>query len=235
LNGVASVVCDADRLSAARWAIENLSGSLFILDDGFQHLRIARDFNLAVVDATNPWGNGRLLPAGILRERPRELARADCVLITRADDQIAADRLQSEVERLSNNRPVFRSRMTISELRQLGSAECNVTLQELKSVPLAAFCGVGNPESFFAQLRRAGFQLCHTKTFRDHHAYRQDEIEKLVNESNSRGAQVLITTAKDAVKLRTLNFALPACFVAIKIEIDEEAALINLIEKAIRR
>lgn len=235
LKGAASVVCDADRLSAAQWAIESLGSSLFILDDGFQHLRIARDFNLAVVDATNPWGNRRLLPAGMLRERPCELARADCVVITRAYDQVAADRLNSEVKKLSNGRPVFRSRMKISELRQLGSAERNVTLQEIKSLPLAAFCGVGNPESFFAQLHRAGFQLCHTKTFRDHHVYRQSEIDRMIDESHNRGAQGLITTAKDAVKLRTLTFTLPGYFVGIEIEIDEQAALIGLIENAIRR
>ena len=71
LKGEAAVICDADRVAAARWATENLGTELFILDDGFQHLRMARDYNIVAIDATNPWGNRRLLPAGNLRESPR--------------------------------------------------------------------------------------------------------------------------------------------------------------------
>ena len=77
LKGEAAVICDADRVAAARWATENLGTDLFILDDGFQNMRLARDCNIVAIDATNPWGNRRLLPAGTLRESPRQLARAD--------------------------------------------------------------------------------------------------------------------------------------------------------------
>ena len=86
LKGLAAVICDADRVSAARWAVENFKSDVFVLDDGFQHLRVARNLNILTIDATNPWGNGKLLPAGILRESRSELNRADCIVITRADD-----------------------------------------------------------------------------------------------------------------------------------------------------
>jgi len=77
LKGRAAVVCDADRVAAARWSIENLNSDAFVLDDGFQHQRIARNLNILTIDATNPWGNGWLLPAGILREPRQALSRAN--------------------------------------------------------------------------------------------------------------------------------------------------------------
>src|ERR671920_1180406 len=89
LLGSASVVCDRDRVAAARWAREELGARVFVLDDGFQHLRIARDLDVVTLDATDPWGGGAMLPLGRLREPASGLARADCVVITRA--QPAAD------------------------------------------------------------------------------------------------------------------------------------------------
>jgi tetraacyldisaccharide 4'-kinase len=237
LKGEASVICDANRVSAARWAIENLGAELFILDDGFQHLRLARDLNLVAIDATNPWGNRRLLPAGNLRESPDQLARADCIVITRADDVAQTEALKSEIHQLSKGRPVFLSRMRIDGLRKLTGEmkESSVSAGELKSVPVAAFCGVGNPESFFAQLRREGYKLCHTGVFPDHHDYTQKEINALISQSSERDAHALLTTAKDEVKLRSLIFDLP-CYVAdVAIEIENESKLLALIDKAIGR
>src|SRR5712692_4694279 len=119
LKGEAAVICDADRVAAARWAIENLGAELIILDDGFQHLRLARDLDIVAIDATNPWSNRRLLPAGNFRESPDQLARADCIVITRADDVAQTEALKSEIDRLSKGRPVFLSRMRIDGLRKL--------------------------------------------------------------------------------------------------------------------
>jgi tetraacyldisaccharide 4'-kinase len=230
LKGEAAVICDADRVAAARWAVENLRTELLILDDGFQHMRLARDLNIAVVDATNPWGNGRLLPAGNLRESPGQLARADCIVITRADDVAQTEVLKSQVDQLSKGRPVFRSRMRIDGVRDLTSW---ASVDDLKSRPVAAFCGVGNPESFFAQLRRDGYTLCHTRTFPDHHCCTRNEINALVSQSLARGAHALLTTAKDEVKLRALKFEMPCYVVDVTIEIENEGEFLALIEKAI--
>jgi tetraacyldisaccharide 4'-kinase len=230
LKGDAAVICDADRVAAARWATENLDTELFILDDGFQHLRVARDYNIAAIDATNPWGNRRLLPAGNLRESPDQLVRADCIVITRADDTAQTEVLKSEIDRLSKGRPVFLSRMKINGLRNLtNSASAN----ELKSGPVAAFCGVGNPESFFAQLRRDGYTLCHTRVFPDHHYYTQEEINTLVSQSIERGAHALLTTGKDEVKLRSLKCDMPCYVVDVAIEIEAGSKFLDLIDGAI--
>lgn len=234
LKGEAAVICDPDRVAAARWAIDNLGADLFILDDGFQHLRLARDLNMVAIDATNPWGNRRLLPLGHLRESPDQLARADCVVITRADDVAQAEELKSEIHQLSKGRPVFLSRMRIDGLRELKArTESEVSFDALKSRPVAAFCGIGNPESFFAQLRRNGFQLCHTHAFPDHHNYTQQEINSLISQSTTRGAHALLTTAKDEVKLRSLGCELPCYVVDVGIEIADEGKLLALVHAAI--
>ena len=235
LKGLAAVICDSDRVSAACWAVENFQSNAFVLDDGFQHLRVARNLNILTIDATNPWGNGKLLPAGILREPPAELARADCIVITRADDPIRTEELRREIAAYSKGCPVFSSRMRLSGLRAVQAGQPLITAEEIKPSSIAAFCGLGNPESFFSLLRRGGYQLAHTQTFRDHHIYTQDDIDRVARESVARGAQILLTTAKDEVKLRALKFELP-CFTAdIAIEIDSQERLRALIASATTR
>ncbi len=233
LKGEAAVICDADRVAAAHWATENLGANLFILDDGFQHLRLARDLNIVAIDATNPWGNRRLLPAGNLRESPRQLARADGIVITRADDSAQTESLKSEIDRLSKGRPVFLSRMRIDGLRKLSNSKEGAAGENPRSVPVAAFCGVGNPESFFGQLRGEGYKLCHTRVFPDHHYYTQEEINALVSQSSQRGAHALLTTAKDEVKLRSLKVEMPCYVVDVAIAIEGESKFLALIDKAI--
>ena len=230
LKGEAAVICDADRVASAGWASENLGTELFILDDGFQHLRIARNYNIVVIDATNPWGNRHLLPVGSLRESPNQLARADCIVITRADDVAQTEALKSEIEKLSKGRPLFLSRMKIDGLRNLTSF---APADELKSGPVAAFCGVGNPQSFFAQLRRDDYTLCHTRVFPDHHYYTQSDINALVSQSTQRGAHALLTTAKDEVKLRSLRCEMPCYVVDVAIEIESGSKFLALIDDAI--
>ncbi len=85
LLGVAAVIANADRVAAGQWAIGSLGAQAFVLDDGFQHLRIERDLDIVTIDATNPWGDGGLLPHGRLREEATGLSRADCVVITRSE------------------------------------------------------------------------------------------------------------------------------------------------------
>ena len=232
LKGLAAVISDADRVSAARWAVENFQSDVFVLDDGFQHLRVARNLNILTIDATNPWGNGKLLPAGILREAPAELAHADCIVITRADDPDRTEELQHEIAAHNNVRPVFSSQMKLSGLRAVQPSEQVIDAEEIRASKIAAFCGLGNPESFFSLLRHGSYQLAHTQIFRDHHRYTQTDIDRVVRDSVARGASALLTTAKDEVKLRSLKFELP-CFAAdIVIEIEKQEKLMELIGKA---
>jgi tetraacyldisaccharide 4'-kinase len=242
LQGVAAVISDADRVAAAQWAFRNLRSNLFILDDGFQHLRVARDLNIVTVDATNPWGGGRLLPWGRLREPARGLSRADCCVITRADQAANIEALREEVKCRSGGRPVFLSRARTNGLRPVASLPSKDSREAGLASPLsiteapkevAAFCALGNPQSFFTHLRNDGFTLKHQRAFPDHHVYTQSDIEALEREAQSSGARALLTTAKDDVKLRELRFQLQCYVVEIELEFDDEAAFRQLVLQAV--
>ena len=224
LLGLAAVICSADRISAGRDAIEVFGTECFVLDDGFQHLRLARDLNIVTVDATNPWGSGersgQLLPHGRLREPLSGLSRADCVVLTRCDQANDLDSLRKQIRDLIHDRPLFESTM-------------KPTRSPLTSGPVAAFCAVGNPPSFFAQLKKAGYALVVEKAFRDHHVYTQKDVDGLVTSAKQAGATSLITTAKDAVKLRSLSFSLPWHIFEIEISLSDEEALRDLIASVI--
>lgn len=230
LKGLAAVVCDSDRVAAGRWAIRKFGTDVFVLDDGFQHLRIARDLNIATVDATNPWGGGRLLPRGRLRESPRGLARADCIVVTRAEQAGDLTALRQELQKLASA-PVFISRMGTRSIRTV-TGESQQT-SALGSGQLAAFCAIGNPESFFEHLRREGHTPIFVRAFPDHHVYDQSEIDTLVLEARRLGAPGLITTAKDAVKLQGLDFTLPCYVLEIDIVIEEADKLTAMLDRAV--
>lgn len=237
LLGTASVVCDANRVEAARWARENLGAQAFILDDAFQHLRIRRDMDIVTVDATAPWGGGRLLPHGLLREPKEGLSRADCVVITRADLVPDLEGLRAEAERLSEGRArIFTSRVRTVSLRELGETD---RVFELESAevrrPAAALCGLGNPRAFFEHLRRDGHDLRLERSFPDHHRYTAGEIRQLAGAARRSGAHILLTTAKDAVKLRRLEIPLPCFVVEIEPLIEEAEALARMVREAIAR
>lgn len=226
LIGVAAVISSADRVAAGNQAIRQFNTDCFVLDDGFQHLRLARDLNIVTIDATNPWGGGHLLPYGRLREPRGGLNRADCIIITRTDQARNLDDLDAEIRSLAKNARIFHSRMRTSRITPLqgGSAKTIVP-------PVAAFCAVGNPQSFFNALTH---EQVLQKAFPDHHRYAQAEIDSLIESARSAGANSLITTAKDAVKLRSLSFSLPCYVHEIEPWIENTGELIQLIKSVLR-
>jgi len=233
LLGIAAVVSNPNRAAAGEWAIESLQSEVFVLDDGFQHLRLSRDFDIVTIDATNPWGGGKLLPYGRLREPLSGLSRADCVVITRADQAEDLASIKSALQQIVGNVPIFPSRMLTKGYRSISGEP--IEARSLLAQPIAAFCGIGNPDSFFNHLRCEGYQLAFTRTFPDHHQYKQSELDTLVAEATASGAKSLFTTAKDATKLQSLTLGVPCCVMDIQISIDEEDALVELIRKAISK
>lgn len=235
-----AVVSDANRVAAARWALEHLRSDAFILDDGFQHLRLARDLNILTLDASDPWGGGRLLPRGRLREPLTELKRADSIVITRAELAVDLEDLRARAESLSGgNCPVLIARTATRRIKLLtaGQSETTVQAQEIESVPqpLAAFCAIGNPKAFFAHARGAGHDITYTRAFADHHVYTQSDIDACVREAVRQGARALLTTAKDAVKLRTLNFALPCYVLEVALKFDDEQRMRAILGEVLSR
>jgi tetraacyldisaccharide 4'-kinase len=200
LVGKAAVLCDRDRFAGARWAVENLGTELIILDDAFQHFRLDRTVDLVVVDASRPL-------AGLMREGMRALRRADAVLLSRVELAQDASALIQKIDRASDGRPVFSSWLESTALRPIKSSSAAEEIPAGERV--SAFCGVGNPDSFFAQVRREPFELVHTSAFLDHQAYTQIDVDEVCRAAHAAGANYLITTAKDEVKLRELRFSLP--------------------------
>jgi tetraacyldisaccharide 4'-kinase len=232
LKGRAAVISDADRVSAARWAVDNLQSDVFLLDDGFQHQKLARDLNLLAIDATNPWGTGKLLPAGNLREPAGAIARADCVVLTRADESVRTSNSRREIEQVGFSGPIFEAHTKIAGWRRIGKQSNSIEEDHLR-LTLAAFCGLANPESFFSLIGREGGNLRHTQAFPDHHIYKQDDIRRMTEESRAAGAQALVTSAKDEVKLRSLEFTMPLFVLDIEPIISQAEQLKVLIRKAI--
>jgi len=230
LIGLAAVVSNPDRAAAGEWAIKNLGSEVFVLDDGFQHLRLSRDLDIVTIDATNPWGGGSLLPYGRLREPRAGLSRADCIVVTRTEQVEDMVSLSESVQRLAGAIPVFASRMMTSGIRRLNGESVNN--EGLLAQPVAAFCGVGNPESFFKQLHQESYEPVFTRAFADHHDYNQADLNRLIKEAKDHGASGLITTAKDALKLASLEIELPCYVLEIKISIADDARLVKMIQAA---
>lgn len=230
LSGFAAVISSADRIAAGQEAIKDFGSDCFVLDDGFQHLRLARDLNIVTIDATNPWGGGSLLPYGRLRENPEGLSRADCVVITRCDQVRSLDSLRTEIVKLAGNRPIFHSQMRTSRVSSLKNGPGSLT----SPARLAAFCAIGNPSAFFEHLRRSGYELALEQSFPDHHVFSQEEIDSLIDSAKAAGANSLITTAKDAVKLRTLSFSIPCYVLEIEVSIENGEELARMVLESTR-
>lgn len=193
----------ADRVELARIALEELESELLVLDDGFQHRRLARDLDLVLIDVTCPWGYGYLLPRGLLREPLTGLRRAHAVVLTRCD-QVTTEELKAIRERVTRIAPTLPIAETIHKPDALINSDGqSESLDLLKGQSVAAFCGIGNPEAFRRTLLDLEANVVHFRTYADHHPYGRGDVEDLSALARSLPAgTLLITTQKDLVKLR---------------------------------
>jgi tetraacyldisaccharide 4'-kinase len=192
-----------DRVALAKAAIEELESELLVLDDGFQHRRLFRDLDLVLIDATRPWGYGRLLPRGLLRECRRGLRRAHLVALTRCDQagDDAKARLRREIARLAPGAPVIET--THQPVGLVNADGETAPLESLRGRPTAAFCGVGNPASFRRTLADLGADVRDCRVYPDHHAYTREDVDDLRAWTRGLPADChVIVTQKDMVKLR---------------------------------
>jgi tetraacyldisaccharide 4'-kinase len=197
-----------DRVALARAAVEELESEVLVLDDGFQHRRLARNLDVVLIDATNPWGHGYLFPRGLLRESPRGLKRAGVVVLTRCDQVTVEERkqLRDRVARFTPQSPVVEA--THGPVELVNSEQRTVSLEELRNHPVAGVCGIGNPEAFRRTLTDRGANLCDFRTYADHHPYSRTDVEELRRWAARQPADcVVLTTQKDLVKLRLAHLA----------------------------
>jgi tetraacyldisaccharide 4'-kinase len=192
-----------DRVALARIAVRELKSEVLILDDGFQHRRLWRDLDIVLIDATEPWGYGRVFPRGLLREPRSNLRRAHLILLTRCDQvrPEALDALRTEIGRLVPGKPVAESVHRPERLINCERDEGPLSL--LLDRPIAAFCGLGNPEAFRKTLLRLGCHLTAFEVFPDHHRYSRADGDRLCHWARQLPADAaIVTSQKDLVKIR---------------------------------
>ena len=197
LLGKSSVYAGRSKSEAAIKAYRGEKPDIIIVDDGFQHLKLARDIELLVLDFANPFGHGGILPSGTLREFPSVISKADHIWINRIPSGMSAEWIKVDSYLDNWKAPVLFSRVLHTGVRYVNGK----VLTDIPKSTVLAFCGIGKPESFRNSLEEAGIRLEGLEVFPDHHNYSAADIEKLKLIRRRTGASTLITTAKDAVKL----------------------------------
>jgi tetraacyldisaccharide 4'-kinase len=196
------VIVGKNRYAAGMLAVERFDADAIVLDDGFQHVQLARDLNILLLDAARPLGNGRLFPRGDLRERPTAIARADAIVLTRCESD-AAPALAAPLFS-SSSLPLFYSQHTPLDLRVLADGRI-LPVASLKGQRILAFCGIGTPSHFRLTLQRLEAEIVAFVAFPDHHSYTRSEIEQLVLSAKQHSVDILVTTEKDGMRLRRLQ------------------------------
>lgn len=196
-----------DRVAAARIAIEELASQVLVLDDGFQHRRLGRDLDVVLLDATAPFGYGRVFPRGALREPVSALSRADIVCLTRAD-LITADQRDAIHERVRALAPDAAWCESVTHPMWLTGVPDNpaelpieAPIESLRGERIAAFCGIGNPTAFRSMLESLGAEVVAFTEFADHHAYTRRDIEAIERSAVEHDAGLIVCTHKDLVKV----------------------------------
>lgn len=191
----------ANRVASGRRAFAELGARVALLDDGFQHLRLARDLDVVLVDATRPFGNGHLFPRGTLREPVHALGRADLVVLTHADLVPEAERagLRARLADLAGSAPVLAATHRPIGLRALDGRELG-GCDRLAGQRVFACSGIGNPVAFTRMLERLGAVVAGAAAFPDHHAYTAEDIASVAAEARRTGADVVAMTEKDRGK-----------------------------------
>jgi len=208
------VVVGRDRYRAALFTLQVFGPNTIILDDGFQHVQLQRDLDIVLVDAEDPFGNGRLFPSGILREPLKALKRADLVLITRADRADNLGWLKSVIRRKTRAQ-IFTSRHSPVDLVDIRNREKR-PFSTLRGTAVLAFSGIARPASFTALLRSLGADIKHEMVYPDHHVYKKADMAAIFQKAGDVKATMIITTEKDTVRLKTLD---PEGIWALRIEL----------------
>ena len=216
LPGVA-VVVDRDRVKAGRYAIKRLGCDTIILDDGFQYQKLKHSIEVVLVDSTNPFGNGNMLPRGILREPVRHLKRADIIFLTKCRGDVSA--VVQEIRKYNKTAEIVECTHAPKSLKDVWSRE-EFPLTWLEGKTTCTLSGIASPKGFENSLRHLGAKVVWCERYADHHSYDSSEILYALNRTADMGADALVTTEKDAVRFPRLETSPVRClYLRIAIEI----------------
>lgn len=198
------VAVGADRYGAGRYLLDRFGVDTVILDDGFQHLALKRNIDVLLLDATAPFGNGYVLPRGRLRERLSALGRATLLLVTRSSQARDLQAVLKSIRRVAPGAPLCVTDFIATAVRKVGGSESQGP-NVLKGERVVALSGIGNPNSFHNLLENLGALVVHHCRFPDHHWYSVQDVRGVLKIAADLRADRVLTTEKDAVKLRMLG------------------------------
>ncbi|MFK8110802.1 MAG: tetraacyldisaccharide 4'-kinase [Rubripirellula sp.] len=214
-------VQDADRVEAARIAVEELEAQVVVMDDGFQHRRLHRDLDIVVIDATCPFGFGQVLPRGLLREPIKGLQRADLVIVTRCDavDASTLSSIEQTVRSVHESIPIIHSTHAPDGL--LEYPDQKRSLDGLDGKPVCLVSAIGNPAAFEQTVRDTGANIIACKQLPDHDAFSPETVADLRQWIQTQtDAELVLCTHKDLVKLQTDRLGgLPLAALTIDLEL----------------
>ena len=222
------IVVDKNRIRAALAVIREYGSKILILDDGLQQWKIFKDLEIVTIDSANPFGNCRLLPAGFLREPLFALKRADIFVLTQCCPGEKLDDLTVKLKSINSSALIVESKHEPRGFSRLDQADGLLSLELLKAKPVAIFSGIGNPEGFGNSVRGLGIKVVKDFRFPDHHDYTAEDILEIIREVKENNLEAIITTPKDAVKVRQLKIKASKILVLeIKLSITKNEAEFN--------
>lgn len=223
-----------DRAAAARRAAEKFGADAIVLDDGFQHRRLARDVDIVLIDATCPFGFDHLLPRGLLREPVASLRRAHLIVITRTDlaSEAELERIDARLQRAAPDVPRLRCRHRVTGLSDIEGRPSDESLDGRR---VFLFAAIGNPSAFRATVQALGANVVGERRLADHYRYRPGDIDGLLRAARAAKPDLLLTTAKDAVKLSALGGLGHARIYVVNICIDFAEGGDKMLHEALER
>jgi len=230
------VVVGKDRRITGKLAIERFRPDVIVLDDGMQFWQLHRDLDIVLLNACAPFDNGWTFPRGLLREPPSHLRRAGIIILTNArrasHEQIVA--VSERAERLAPNTPIFTADLVATGLHALPD-RVQYTADWLHGRPIAALSALGNPAAFEAMLAELGAVVVTAFRFRDHQALSSAEWERAIAEAQAAGAEAVLTTEKDAVKLGAVPTLLPLLTLNVRMQLDDEKKFLTTLQSKLWR
>ncbi|MBE6370757.1 MAG: tetraacyldisaccharide 4'-kinase [Lentisphaerae bacterium] len=215
-----AVLVDKDRVKSGLYAIEEFGTDTLILDDGFQYLNLKAHINILLVDSTAPFDNHHVLPRGLLREPIRSIRRADYIFLTKSDGSAKLRHLKSFLRRQNHHAEIIECCHKPQYLEDVYQKGARLPLDYLKGKKVASISAIANPASFNAFLSELGSNIVEEIHYADHHRYRQQEMIDFINAAKAAGADMIMTTEKDAVRMPRLDRRdIPILFLRVQIDI----------------
>ena len=200
-----AVLVDKDRVKSGLYAIDEFGTDVLILDDGFQYLRLKAHINIILVDSTSPFDNHHVLPRGLMREPIEHILRADYVFLTKSDGSPRLRHLKEFIRKHNHRAEIIECCHKPKYLEEVFDRGRRHPLESLQGKKIASISAIANPASFEGFLEDLGGELVLKRHYADHHRYRQQEMIDFINDAKAAGAELIVTTEKDAVRMPRLD------------------------------